>query len=65
MRALLVALALLFGPAIPAQARVSVAIGLPGVSIGIDVPVYPRMVRVPGYPVYYDPRAAGPEGAVP
>lgn len=26
-------------------------------SIGINVPVYPQLVLVPGYPVYYDPRA--------
>ncbi len=25
------------------------------VSIGINVPVFPRLVLVPGYPVYYDP----------
>jgi hypothetical protein len=30
--------------------------GLPGVSIGINLPVYPELVRVPGYPVYYAPR---------
>jgi hypothetical protein len=34
---------------------VSVAIGLPNVSIGINVPVYPEMEPVPGYPVYYAP----------
>ena len=27
-----------------------------GVSIGINVPVYPQLVAVPGYPVYYAPR---------
>ena len=26
-----------------------------GVSVGINVPVFPRLVLVPGYPVYYDP----------
>ena len=26
------------------------------VSIGINVPVYPQLVVVPGYPVYYAPR---------
>lgn len=25
------------------------------VSVGINVPVFPRLVLVPGYPVYYDP----------
>lgn len=27
-----------------------------GVSIGINLPVYPQLVPVPGYPVYYAPR---------
>jgi len=39
--------------AVPAQ--VSVGIQLPGVSIGINQPVYPDLVPVPGYPVYYAP----------
>jgi len=38
-----------------ATAQVSVAIGVPGVSIGINMPVYPQLVQVPGYPVYYAP----------
>lgn len=28
------------------------------VSIGINVPVYPQLVLVPGYPVYYAPATA-------
>lgn len=36
-----------------ASAQVGVNIGLPGINIGINVPAYPRLVRVPGYPVYY------------
>lgn len=43
--------------AAPAQAQVSVGVSLPGLQIGINVPVYPRLVRVPGYPVYYDAQA--------
>ena len=39
-----------------AAAQVSVGIGLPGVSIGINLPVYPQLVPVPGYPVYYAPQ---------
>ncbi len=39
-----------------AAAQVSVGIGLPGVSIGINLPVYPELVPVPGYPVYYAPQ---------
>lgn len=57
MRYLVIALSLLLSPLTSAQAEVSIAIAIPGVSIGINVPVYPRLVRVPGYPVYYDPRA--------
>ena len=38
------------------SAEVSVRIGLPHVSIGINLPVYPELVPVPGYPVYYAPR---------
>jgi hypothetical protein len=59
MRYLLVALSLLMASAKPASAQVSVgvAIGLPSVEIGIQAPVYPELVVVPGYPVYYDPRA--------
>jgi hypothetical protein len=40
-----------------AVAQVSVQIALPGVSIGINQPVYPQLIPVPGYPVYYDPGA--------
>ncbi|HXD43338.1 MAG TPA: hypothetical protein VN649_22425 [Ramlibacter sp.] len=40
----------------PAVAQVSVAVAVPGVSIGINMPVYPEFVRVPNYPVYYAPR---------
>ncbi|HZV83183.1 MAG TPA: hypothetical protein VFF53_13550 [Geobacteraceae bacterium] len=40
----------------PASAQVSIGIGLPHVSIGINLPVFPELVPVPGYPVYYAPR---------
>lgn len=39
----------------PAAAQVDVNVGLRGVSIGINVPVYPELVPVPGYPLYYAP----------
>lgn len=39
------------------SAQVSIGIELPGVSIGINQPVYPELVPVPGYPVYYAPGA--------
>jgi hypothetical protein len=55
MRNFVVVLSLLLCPLGPAVAQVSVQIGLPSVSIGINQPVYPRMVAVPGYPVYYAP----------
>jgi hypothetical protein len=58
MRRGLVLLSILFWTTTSALAQVSVGvgIGLPGVSIGINVPVYPDLVQVPGYPVYYAPR---------
>jgi hypothetical protein len=39
-----------------AEVRVGIGIGFPHVSIGINLPVYPELVPVPGYPVYYAPR---------
>ena len=58
MRSLVLALPLLLGQVPSAHAQVSVGIGLslPGVSIGIDLPTYPQLVQVPGFPVYYAPR---------
>jgi hypothetical protein len=51
----LVALGLVLGSMASATAQVSVGVWLPGVSIGINLPVYPQLVAVPGYPVYYAP----------
>ena len=48
MRSLIIVLSMLFWSATSATAQVSV-------SIGINVPSYPELVRVPGYPVYYAP----------
>jgi hypothetical protein len=42
-----------------AEVQVGVSVSVPGVSIGINMPSYPRLVRVPDYPVYYDPEADG------
>jgi hypothetical protein len=39
-----------------AGAQVGIGIGTPNVSIGINIPLYPELVPVPGYPVYYAPR---------
>jgi len=57
MRTLIVVMSLLLLPLSPAAAQVSIQIGLPGIHIGINQPVYPQLVQVPGYPVYYDPSA--------
>lgn len=52
----LIALLLLACSAAPVPAQVSIGISLPSVSIGINLPLYPELVLVPGYPVYYAPR---------
>ncbi|HYP68975.1 MAG TPA: hypothetical protein VEP67_12105 [Thiobacillaceae bacterium] len=36
--------------------QVSVGVAVPGVNIGINLPAYPELDVVPGYPVYYAPR---------
>jgi hypothetical protein len=41
----------------PTEAQVSIGVGLPGISIGINVPVFPTFTVVPDYPVYYAPQA--------
>jgi hypothetical protein len=48
MRSLIIVLSMLFLSMTSATAQV-------GVSIGINLPSYPELVRVPGYPVYYAP----------
>jgi hypothetical protein len=55
MRYGLIALWLLACSATTAVAQLSINFGSPGVSIGINLPVYPTLQRVPGYPVYYAP----------
>jgi len=50
-----IAVVLMLGLGIPVGAQLSVRIGLPSVRIGINVPYYPNLVPIPGYPVYYDP----------
>jgi len=56
MRNALIGLWMLLCPVTAATAQVSVGIGLPGLSIGFNLPYYPQMVPVPGYPVYYAPQ---------
>ena len=53
---LIVLLLVLSCSATPGAAQVSIDIGLPSVNIGINVPVFPELVVVPGHPVYYAPR---------
>jgi len=55
--AVLSMLCCLAAPAVKAQVSVGIGIEVPGIQIGINMPVYPELVPVPGYPVYYDPRA--------
>jgi hypothetical protein len=55
MRKLLIAGSILLLPLCAAQADVSISVDLAGVDIGINVPVYPQLQQVPGYPVYYAP----------
>jgi hypothetical protein len=55
MRKKLVVALMALWVAAPASAEVSIGIGFPNVSIGINLPIYPRMERVPGHPVYYAP----------
>ena len=56
IRYLFIVLLMLLGSMTSAVAQISIGIGLPGVSIGINFPLYPELVQVPGYPVYYAPR---------
>jgi hypothetical protein len=55
MRHGLIALSMLLFSVTPAVAQLSINFGSPGVNIGIDLPAYPQLERVPGYPVYYAP----------
>lgn len=59
MRYVLVAVGLLLGTLgslASAAVQVSVGFSVPGLTIGINLPAYPYLVLVPGYPVYYAPR---------
>ena len=55
----LTVLALLLSTLTSAEAQLSIGIGLPNVSIGINLPLYPDLRPVPGYPVYYAPQVDG------
>jgi hypothetical protein len=56
IRYVFVVLGMLWYSVTASATQVSVGIGLPHVSIGINLPVFPQLVVVPGYPVYYAPR---------
>ncbi len=56
IRHAVVVLGFLLCPLAPASAQVSIGIGFPNVSIGINLPMFPDLVQVPDYPVYYAPR---------
>jgi len=56
LRYALTVLLMLLCLATTAAAQVSIGIGLPNVSIGINLPLFPQLVPVPGYPVYYAPQ---------
>ncbi len=53
--AIAVFLALAGTAALPASAQVSFGFSSGPVQLGINIPVYPRLVPIPGYPVYYAP----------
>jgi hypothetical protein len=52
-------LLLFLGAAAPADAQVSVSIGVPSLDIGIHLPALPALTVVPGSPVYYAPSVNG------
>jgi hypothetical protein len=58
MRSTILALSLLVAPLSPARAQAvfGIQLGGPAVSIGLQIPVYPQFVQVPGEPVYYAPQ---------
>jgi hypothetical protein len=58
MRKLFLLFCLLFASMSSTVAQVNFGFGvsIPGLSIGLNMPMYPQLVRVPGYPVYYAPQ---------
>ena len=55
IRYVLIALFMFMCSVTTASASVSIGIGLPNLSIGINLPLFPELAPVPGYPVYYAP----------
>jgi hypothetical protein len=56
MRKALAVLAILLCSTTSSLAQVSFGFSSPDVSVGVNLPVYPDLVRIPGYPVYYAPQ---------
>lgn len=56
MRSSFLAFCILLGTAAPTVAQIRVGIGIPSVTIGINLPLYPELEPIPGYPVYYAPQ---------
>lgn len=56
MHAGLIGISLAMFAMLPARADVSMGITMPDVLIGITLPVYPKLQRIPGYPVYFAPQ---------
>lgn len=56
IRYLFIALGMFLSTVSTAGVNVGISIGMPQVNIGVNFPVYPELVVVPGYPVYYAPR---------
>lgn len=52
-------LMMLLCPVTYATAQVSIGFSSPNLSIGINLPVFPELAPVPGYPVYYAPQVNG------
>jgi hypothetical protein len=52
----LIITAIALGVASPASAEVDFSIGIRGSDFSLNLSTYPHLVRVPGYPVYYDPQ---------
>ncbi len=50
-----ISLCILLAVSTPLAAQVNIGVGLPGVSIGINLGGYPELEPIPGYPVYYAP----------
>ena len=54
----IIAACILLGGSTAAVAQVGVGVGVavPGLRLGINIPAYPDLEPIPGYPVYYAPR---------